>query len=38
MGEETLLGGQRAVPARLLAAGFTFAQPDIESGLRSALA
>jgi uncharacterized protein (TIGR01777 family) len=38
MGEEMLLAGQRVAPAKLEAAGFTFAQPDIESGLASALA
>jgi uncharacterized protein (TIGR01777 family) len=37
MGEEMLLGGQRVVPAKLLDAGFTFAQPDIDAGLASAL-
>ncbi len=37
MGTETLLGGQRAVPARLNEAGFAFSHPDIQSGLRSAL-
>jgi len=38
MGEEMLLGGQRVAPTRLEAAGFTFGQPDIDSGLASALA
>ena len=38
MGEEMLLAGQRVAPTRLAAAGFTFGQPDIESGLASALA
>jgi len=38
MGEEMLLGGQRVAPARLQDAGFTFGQPDIDSGLASALA
>jgi uncharacterized protein (TIGR01777 family) len=38
MGEEMLLEGQRVAPTRLEAAGFTFGQPDIESGLASALA
>jgi uncharacterized protein len=37
MGEEMLLGGQRVVPAKLEAAGFTFGQPDVDSGLASAL-
>jgi NAD dependent epimerase/dehydratase family enzyme len=36
-GEDMLLGGQRALPTRLEQAGFTFAHPDIEAGLRSAL-
>jgi uncharacterized protein (TIGR01777 family) len=38
MGEEMLLAGQRVAPAKLEAAGFTFAQPDIDSGLAAALA
>ena len=38
MGEEMLLAGQRVAPTRLEAAGFTFGQPDIDSGLASALA
>jgi uncharacterized protein (TIGR01777 family) len=38
MGEEMLLAGQRVAPRKLEAAGFTFAQPDIHSGLASALA
>jgi uncharacterized protein (TIGR01777 family) len=38
MGEETVLGGQRVKPAKLEAAGFAFAQPDIDSGLARALA
>ena len=38
MGVEMLLQGQRVVPAKLEAAGFTFAQPDIDAGLASALA
>lgn len=37
MGEATLLQGQRALPARLLGAGFTFAEPDVEPALRRAL-
>ena len=37
MGEEMLLGGQRTAPEQLEQAGFTFAQPDIEAGIRSAL-
>ena len=38
MGEEMLLAGQRVAPRKLEAAGFTFAQPDIDSGLAAALA
>jgi uncharacterized protein (TIGR01777 family) len=38
MGEAVLLEGQRALPARLLQAGFTFARPDLQSALRHALA
>jgi len=38
MGEEMLLAGQRVAPTRLVDAGFTFGQPDIDSGLASALA
>ncbi len=38
MGVEMLLGGQRVVPAKLEAEGFTFGQPDIDSGLAAALA
>lgn len=38
MGEGTLLEGQRALPARLLDAGFEFAHPGIEDALRAALA
>ncbi len=38
MGEEMLLAGQRVAPTKLEAAGFTFAQPDIDSGLAAALA
>jgi hypothetical protein len=38
MGEEALLAGQRALPARLLDAGFTFAHPDLDSALAHALA
>ncbi len=32
-----VLGGQRAVPAALTAAGFEFEHTDVESGLRWAL-
>lgn len=38
MGEEMLLAGQRVAPRKLEAAGFTFGEPDIDSGLASALA
>lgn len=37
MGEEMLLGGQRAQPASLDAAGFAFTAPDIDSALERAL-
>ncbi|MCC6623311.1 MAG: TIGR01777 family protein [Deltaproteobacteria bacterium] len=37
MGASLLLGGQRAVPGRLLAAGFTFRHPDLEAALRHIL-
>lgn len=37
MGEGTLLEGQRALPARLLDAGFEFAHQDIDEALRTAL-
>jgi uncharacterized protein (TIGR01777 family) len=36
-GEEVLLFGQRALPARLLDAGFEFSAPTIEIGLGQAL-
>jgi uncharacterized protein len=36
-GEEVLLAGQRALPARLLDAGFEFSAPTIETGLAQAL-
>jgi len=35
--QELLLGGQRVVPAKALAAGFTFQAPTIDEGLRNAL-
>jgi len=38
MGEEMLLEGQRVAPTKLEAAGFTFGQSDIDSGLAHALA
>ncbi|MCS7007422.1 MAG: TIGR01777 family oxidoreductase [Thermoleophilia bacterium] len=37
MGEATLLEGQRALPARLLDAGFAFSYPELEAALRRAL-
>ncbi|HXF98009.1 MAG TPA: TIGR01777 family oxidoreductase [Gaiellaceae bacterium] len=37
MGEEALLAGQRALPARLLDAGFAFRYPELEAALRRAL-
>jgi len=37
MAEETILGGQRVSPAKLEAAGFSFAYPDLPSALRVAL-
>jgi uncharacterized protein len=33
MGEETVLGGQRVVPRRLLATGFDFRHPELEAAL-----
>ena len=38
MGGEVLLGGQRALPAKLLDSGFTFRHPDLGSALERALA
>lgn len=37
MGEQVLLAGQRAVPARLEREGFRFAHPDLEPALRHVL-
>lgn len=37
-GEEVLLYGQRAIPARLLASGFEFEAPTIDVGIERALA
>ncbi len=37
MGRELLLSSARAVPARLLASGFSFRHPDLEGALRQAL-
>jgi NAD dependent epimerase/dehydratase family enzyme len=36
-GRSSVLAGQRAVPATLSDAGFAFAEPDLESALRTAL-
>lgn len=38
MGEVVLLEGQRALPARLLAAGFAFSYPELEAALHRTLA
>lgn len=38
MGEELLLGSQRALPERLLASGFAFTTPDLDDALAAALA
>jgi hypothetical protein len=38
MGEETVLGSKRVLPARLLDAGFSFRFPDVDSALVRALA
>ena len=38
MGEEVLLSGQRAVPTRLLGAGYTFTYETLEPALRAILA
>jgi NAD dependent epimerase/dehydratase family enzyme len=37
MADEMLLGGQRVVPSRALAEGFTFAYPELDAALRHAL-
>jgi uncharacterized protein (TIGR01777 family) len=37
MGKEMLLEGQRVAPTKIVKAGFAFNQPDIDSGLASAL-
>jgi hypothetical protein len=38
MGDELMLSGQKVLPKKLLASGFRFAHPDLESALRWALA
>ncbi len=38
MAEEMLLGSQRALPPRLVEAGFTFADPTLAGALETALA
>jgi hypothetical protein len=38
LGDEVLLEGQRALPARLLDAGFSFRYPEIGAALEHALA
>ncbi len=38
LADEALLSGQRVLPAALLAAGYQFAHPDIETALRAAVA
>ncbi len=37
MADEILLGGQRVIPARATAEGFTFAYPELDGALRHAL-
>jgi hypothetical protein len=38
MGEETVLGSKRALPARLLESGFSFRYPELDRALERALA
>ncbi|MBL8784501.1 MAG: DUF1731 domain-containing protein, partial [Deltaproteobacteria bacterium] len=38
MGDALLLGGQRVEPRVLVANGFTFESPELESALRAVLA
>ncbi|HEY4409939.1 MAG TPA: DUF1731 domain-containing protein, partial [Acidimicrobiia bacterium] len=38
MADELLLGGQRALPTRLLDSGYTFTHPDLADALKVALA
>ncbi len=35
--EEVILAGQRVLPTRAQASGFTFSHPDVESALRAIL-
>jgi uncharacterized protein len=37
MADEMLLGGQRVVPARAAAEGFTFAYPELDTSLKRAV-
>jgi NAD dependent epimerase/dehydratase family enzyme len=37
MADEMLLGGQRVVPARAAAEGFTFEYPELDAALKHAL-
>ena len=37
MGEETLLASQRAVPKKLIDAGFSFSSPSIDQGMEDSL-
>lgn len=37
MADETILGGQRVVPARAMKEGFTFARPSVEESLEHAM-
>ena len=37
MGDELVLSGQKVMPRKLLASGFSFAHPDLESAIRWAL-
>jgi uncharacterized protein len=38
MAQDTILGSQRVLPARLSAAGFNFEYPEIEAALEAVLA
>lgn len=37
MGEELLLGGQKVVPSKLLRAGFSFENQNVEESIRASL-